>query len=133
MSDQTAKKKAIKDLIIQINQAWGKGNPQELHRYFHADMVIVSPEMKKLGIGRDACVQSYAKFVSIGKVHGYNERDFIIDVWEDTAAAVYKYEIDFEIKGQRFSEIGRDMFVFSHSDNKWLAVWRMILPEPAAE
>lgn len=125
--------KVLKDRLSAINQAWTKGHPQELHRYFHPDMVIVAMDMKKLGIGRDACVKSYAHFVSIGKLHSFQESDYIIDIWGNTATAGYSFKVDYEIEGKRYAESGRDIFVFTRVNSEWLAVWRMIQPDAAAE
>jgi len=51
----------------------------------------------------------------------------VIDIFDDTAFAEYKFDITYEKKGKIYIEDGRDLFVLINDGGKWLAVWRMLL------
>jgi ketosteroid isomerase-like protein len=128
MTKNNKDKTEIRGILEKINKAWSKGNPDDLNEYFHEDLVILSPELQRMGEGKEACVQSYKDFMAQAVVHEYRERDYAIDVWGNTAVATYAFEIAYEMNGQTFQESGHDMFVFSRDEEKWLVVWRMVIP-----
>jgi hypothetical protein len=118
----------IKQILKKINEAWVSGHPEKLQDYFHADMVVAQLGIGRVGIGRQACIQSYKDFVSRAIVREVKESDHSIDVWGDTAVASYTYEIDYEMNGKEHSDSGQDVFVFIRDKGKWLAVWRTLVP-----
>jgi hypothetical protein len=114
--------------LTRINQAWVQGRFEELNECFHENMMIVGPGFQAMGKGREACIRSYREFSAAAVVHEYNEREPTIDVWANTAVAVYGWEIVYEIKGQRSRESGQDLFVFAREEGVWRTVWRAMLP-----
>jgi uncharacterized protein (TIGR02246 family) len=118
----------IRQLVKRINQAWMQGRLEELNECFHENMVIVGPGFQAMGQGREACVRSYQEFLAAAVVHEYHEGEPAIDLWADTAVAVYGWEIVYEIKGQRSRESGQDLFVFARENGVWRAAWRAMLP-----
>ncbi|MGA2667345.1 MAG: nuclear transport factor 2 family protein [Ignavibacteria bacterium] len=125
----TSAQQEIWQVIQKINNAWSENRTEELHQYFYKDFVIVGTDLHPLAKGRDACIKSYKDFVSEAVVHEYKESDPVIDIFDDTAVAGYKFDITYEMKGKTYIEDGRDLFVFINGNGKWLAVWRMLLPE----
>jgi uncharacterized protein (TIGR02246 family) len=119
---------AIRQLLKRINQAWVQGRLEELNECFHENMVIVAPGLQAMRKGREACVRSYQEFIAAAVVHEYNEREPTIDLWANTAVAVYGWEIVYEINGQLSRESGQDLFVFARENGVWRAVWRTMLP-----
>jgi hypothetical protein len=122
----------LRDIVKKINQLWVGGNAEELSEFFHEDMVIVGPDLKMMGAGREDCVRGYIDFGNQARVLKYVESDFKINVWGNTARVDYGFEITYEMSGQKCHDTGRDLFIFSKDDNegKWLAVWRMLVPSP---
>jgi hypothetical protein len=118
----------VRLLVQQINSAWRNGRPEELHQYFHEDMVIVGPDLRELGKGRGPCVKSYQDFIAATTVHDYKESEPVIDVCGRTAVATYNWEIAYELNGQVLRETGQDLFVFGLENDRWQAVWRALLP-----
>ena len=112
----------------QINRAWIDNELIELERLFHEEIVFSSPQGEPLAKGREACIDSYAQFMSQAKVLEVTLEDAEVDVFGSTAVAVYGYDMTWEMNGERFQEPGRDLFVFNHDENRWVAVWRTILP-----
>jgi ketosteroid isomerase-like protein len=133
MSKRTTDKEEILKILQKINEAWSKGHPEELAEYFHEDLVILSPTLQRMGEGKEACVKSYKDFLEHADIHEYKERDHMIDVWGKTAVATYAFDISYEMNGQTSRESGHDMFVFNREAEKWLAVWRMVIPSPTKE
>lgn len=130
-TEDSPEHREISDVIHQMNNAWANGHPDELERFFHEDIVMVQPDFTNRSAGREACIASYAEFCGAAIIHGLKLGDPGIEVFGDTAIATYSYEIDYEMGGERFSDKGRDIFVFTRSNGQWRAVWRtMIIPQP---
>lgn len=127
---QPKHKDQIKQTIKKINQSWLEGHPENLNQFFHDDMLILSPDFKIMGAGKAVCMKSYSDFISQAVIKDYQESDPEIHVWGDTAIAFYNFEIAWEMKGKSSKETGRDFFVFTFENDKWLAVWRMVFSQP---
>ncbi|UCC78992.1 MAG: nuclear transport factor 2 family protein [Candidatus Zixiibacteriota bacterium] len=125
-------KDEIKELIKKINEAWVKGDAGQLGQFFHRDMVIFGPDLRKVCNGREECVKGYIDFCDNAGIMTYNESNFVVDVWGNTAAVVYDFEIGYEMEGKRYDDAGRDLFIFSRdgNDGEWLAVWRILVAAP---
>jgi ketosteroid isomerase-like protein len=126
---------AVRDLLNRLNDAWIKqrGEPMTstLNECFAEDVIMRGPDFDVLGKGRDPVVQSYRDFVSHTEVKNVSLDEPEIDVAGDTATAQYKWAITYSLNGQEYSERGRDLFVFARRDQRWLAVWRLMLVEPS--
>jgi hypothetical protein len=51
-----------------------------------------------------------------------------VDIFGDTAIAVYAWNMTYELSGLEYRESGHDVFVFNRDQGRWLAVWRVMLP-----
>jgi hypothetical protein len=127
--NKTEIQQEIWKIVKDINQAWAKNRTADLTNFFHQDMVIVSPDFQKLGDGRENCIKSYEDFCSQATVHSYEELEPVIDIFTTTAVIIYRFKISYEMKGKVYDEMGRDMFVLQKEAGKWLAVWRMVIPD----
>ena len=130
MADIERDREEIRQILKDINEAWTKGNTDDLNKYFHEDMIIAQPGFGIHGDGRNACVDSYKEFAGMASVQGLRESEHIVLVWGDTAVASYRFDIEYELDGQSHQDAGYDLFVFTRQDGNWLAVWRTILPVP---
>ena len=119
----------VKEAVYQINRAWSEGRIQDLNSLFHDDAVIIGPDYQELSRGRAACVKSYADFLSHAKVIDHHEGEPAIDVWDSMAIATYRWEMTYDLSGQRYREKGHDSFAFIKNDGRWQAVWRLMLVE----
>jgi uncharacterized protein (TIGR02246 family) len=120
----------IRDLLRKINNAWLKGNPDELNEFFHPDIVMKGPNFQTFATGRDACVQTYRDFLASAIVKDYQESEPDIDFWQNIAVAVMPWKMTYELSVQEYTESGHDVFTFVREDGKWLAVWRIIVTKP---
>jgi ketosteroid isomerase-like protein len=139
MADQSgiaAEQIAIRDLISRINDAWikqrGEAMTAALNECFADDVVMRGPGFAFIGKGRDLLVQSYRDFISNAELKSVSLDEPDIDVTGETATAQYKWTMTYVLGGQEYTEHGRDLFVIARRDKKWLAVWRALLPDPAA-
>ncbi|MGD9346378.1 MAG: nuclear transport factor 2 family protein [Candidatus Aminicenantes bacterium] len=129
----TKKKEDIENimaLLHKISETWSKANPDDLGEFFHEDLVISSPDLRKMGEGKKACIQSYKDFIARAVIHEYKEEDYTIDVWGDTAVSTYTFDMTYEMDGQTSREQGHDIFVYNREGEKWRVVWRMVIPLP---
>jgi len=118
----------LESTVGRINQAWRQADARTLARYFHKEIVIVAPDFTLLGEGRNACVQSYMDFLAHARVLSFTQGPLQTRMWEHVAMVSYTYKMHWLSKGKERRDAGRYMFMFTFEDDKWLAVWRMILP-----
>lgn len=123
---------SIRNLLLKINSAWLEGRTGELEQFFHPDMVTVSSDFQLRLKGRQGCIQSYDDFLTLAKIRNFKESDHVVDLWENTAVASYRYSMQYEIAGEVCLDTGRDTFVFSLQGDRWLAVWRTMFVDPKA-
>jgi ketosteroid isomerase-like protein len=83
-------------LVRNINEAWKQGRAEQLHDFFHRDIVMVGPGYQELLRGRAACVESYREFGANAKVHDHTESEMKINVWGGTAVCTYKWVMTYE-------------------------------------
>lgn len=129
LTNKENSKNEIAKTVRKINSALVEGNPEKLNEYFHEDIMIVSPELKVRGKGKDECIKSYVDFLSKATLNEYNQSEPQICVFGSTATVSYKYDVGWEINGESFKESGQNLFVFTRVDGKWLVVWRMLIPQ----
>lgn len=124
----TARK--LEELVREINRLWVGGNAEKLGEYFHENMIMVDPDLKVVGKGREECVKGYIDFCRQARVANYEESKFAVDIWGDTASVSYDFDISFEMEGKDYHDAGRDLFIFSRDENsgEWSAVWRILVP-----
>ena len=123
---------AIRDLIRAMNDAWMAGPvediPAALDQCFHDDIVIRGADLSITGRGKEACIQSYVEFVQQAVIRECTLDDPEIDLAGDSAAAVYTWEMTYEMEGQEYSEAGADVLMLTRVDGRWLINWRAMLP-----
>jgi hypothetical protein len=54
MPKKSSDKDIIRQILLTINKVWSKGNPDDLNEYFHEDLVILSPELQRMGEDKGA-------------------------------------------------------------------------------
>ena len=114
----------------RINEAWLGGRTGELNEYFHNDMVIRGPDLTELARGRETCVKSYEDFVQKSLVRNFKASEPEVDLWDSLAAATSSWAITYEMQGQAYQELGRDLFVLTRAGRRWLVIWRAVLLSP---
>jgi ketosteroid isomerase-like protein len=127
---QDKTKKEIWKTLRDLNNTWTKGNPDDLKKYFHADMVAITPTDRKRREGREACVRDWTEFSKVAKIYSWKEIDPKIQIYGNTAVVTYYFELSFEREGQKMDFAGRDMYVFIKEGNRWLAVADHFSPNP---
>lgn len=122
----------VAQIVEAINRVWREHDPatitRELQRYFAEDMVIVGPDLAILARGAEACVRSYAEFVTNASIDTYESGDLTIEVFGDVAIVAHPWSMTYSIFGRQSSEAGNEVFTFARRDGSWRAVWRAMLP-----
>jgi ketosteroid isomerase-like protein len=116
-----------------MNRLWTiESKPDELVKYFHKNMVAVSPSDRLRITGQEACVNAWKAFSQMAKIQSWKELEPKIDLYgEDNFAIVtYYYEITCEIGGQSMNLQGRDMLSLIFEDGKWLIIADHFSPYP---
>ena len=119
--------------IQSMNRLWTiESKPDELVKYFHKNMVAVSPSDRLRITGQEACVNAWKAFSQMAKIQSWKELEPKIDLYgEDNFAIVtYYYEITCEICGQSMNLQGRDMLSLIFEDGKWLIIADHFSPYP---
>ena len=115
--------------VQKLNKEWVNNKSDELAYYFHKDMAIAGPDMHELAHNRAECIKSYQDFLSRAEVHDYKESDPEVNLVAYTAVVSYRFDIDYTMNGKNYKESGRDLFVMIKEEERWQAVWRMMMPD----
>ncbi len=108
--------------IRALNDAWTKGDPDELADFFHPQMLAITPTDRLRRDGAEQCIAGWKAFAEATRIHHWQEIDPIIRVYGDAAVVSYYYEISFDMGGRRFEEGGRDLFFLVRENGRWWAV-----------
>jgi hypothetical protein len=92
-------------------------------------MVIVSPDLRRVALGRAACIEGYARFLHEATITEFSEHDRQVDVFDGTATVGYGYRLVYELEGEEVVDTGNDVFVLVETAEGWQAAWRMLLPD----
>lgn len=127
----TLEQENIWRLVKRINEAWLKGQAEDLRGLFHEDAVIVSAEGKTLTKGAEACIASYVEYAGRATTQEFKEQTPEVDVFGDTAVVRYGFQIRYEAGGKTSHERGRDLLVLARNeDGPWLVAWRQVCANP---
>jgi hypothetical protein len=124
-------KQKIWETVRAMNDAWTKGNPDDLSKYFHHDMVAINATDRKRLEGGAACIAGWKGFCQTAKIHHWEETEPVIHVYGDSAVIAYYFKISFEMGGNTISLGGRDMFFFVKEGGRWWAVADQFSSYPA--
>jgi hypothetical protein len=108
--------------VRAMNDAWTKGSPDDLSKYFHRDMVAMTATDRDRLDGGPVCVAAWKAFANSARIHRWEEVDPVIHVYGSSAVVAYYFDMSFEMGGQTIDLRGRDMFFFVKESGRWLAV-----------
>lgn len=117
--------------VRAINDAWTRGDPEDLANYFHPDMVAITPSERHRLEGGPACVAAWKAFRSAARIDSWEEHDPAIRVHGDAAVVTYYYRTSFDLGGKTITAAGRDMFFLVRQQGRWWAVADQFSPYPA--
>ncbi|MGH9320938.1 MAG: YybH family protein [Vicinamibacteria bacterium] len=117
----------ISRTLADINRAWLENRPEELGPFFDDDIVMVLPGFSERIEGKDSLVESFVDYCRNARTHDFRETDRLIDVFGNAAVASFSFAMVYEREGKKYRSTGRDLWVFSKKDGRWLAVWRTML------
>lgn len=124
-------KQEIWATVRAMNDAWTKGNPDELANFFHRNMVAITATDRNRLDGGGACVAGWTAFADAARIHRWEEVDPVIHVYGDSAVVAYYFDMSFDMGGQTIDMGGRDMFFFVKEAGRWWAVADQFSPYPA--
>ena len=130
MSDAVSQ--PIRAALAALTAAWRTGRTQDIAVLLHPSVVFVRPGFAGRAEGRTACVATYDEFLSAALVLRYEESEPTVDVFADTAVASFRWEMAWEMGGQRSEEAGYDLYVLVRTEGRWLIAWRTLLSVPPA-
>ncbi len=128
MSSNCKTEKDIKNVLKNINKSWTQGHPKDLEKYFHSDMVIQGPGFQSAIKGKSDCVKHYEDFSAHTNIKNIKDSEYVINIWDKTAVASYKFDIEFETDGEIRKESGYELYTFLRESNVWKAIWNTIVP-----
>ena len=120
--------KNVENILRSINKSWSEGRSQDLAHYFHDDMIIQGPGLQDTIKGQHNCIKHYEGFASHSNFKDFKSSDYTVNVWDNTAIASYRFDIEFEADGEIRKESGHELYSFLREDDEWKAVWNTIMP-----
>jgi ketosteroid isomerase-like protein len=131
--DDTIVKNEVWKTVQELNRIWTKpGNRNELEKYFHKDMVAITPSDIERRIGRKSCMEGWIAFAEAATIHSWKETDPLIQIYNNgkTAIVTYDYECQCEMGGKSLNLRGRDMMTLVKEDGRWWLVADQFSPFP---
>ncbi len=126
MNTQT---KEIESLINRMNDDWLNERIENLDQYFHKKAVLIQPGTHNKITGREAIIDSYREFTDEAEVSDFSIKDFQVDVFGETAVALYTFCIRYRIESTSYDESGLEILVFNRHKDKWQIMWRNQQPD----
>ncbi|MDO8789891.1 MAG: nuclear transport factor 2 family protein [Sulfuritalea sp.] len=124
-------KQEIWSTLRAMNDAWTKGDPDDLSKFFHHNMVAITATDRNRLEGGAACIAGWKDFCSAARIHRWEEIDPTIQVYGNSAVVAYYFDMSFEMGGQTINMGGRDMLFFVKESERWWAVADQFSPYPA--
>ncbi|MGH2980340.1 MAG: nuclear transport factor 2 family protein, partial [Solirubrobacterales bacterium] len=113
------------ELVQAINDAWIEGRAAEvLPELFTEDAVIVGPDLSRLAEGRDACIESYARFAEETDLIEFEHFDHRVDAFGGAAVVDYAYRAVYRRAGEELTDYGRDVILAVEAESGWQMAWR---------
>lgn len=117
--------------VRAMNDAWTKGNPDDLAGFFHRNMVAVSPSVRRRLQGAAACVADWKDFATRAGIRRWKELDAFIHVYQDAAVVLYHFDMSVDMGSETMDTGGRDMLFFIKENGRWWAVANQFSLDPA--
>lgn len=124
-------KREIWATVRALNDAWTKGDPDQLANYFHRDMVAITATDRHRLDGGAACIAGWKAFADAARIHRWEEVDPVIHVYGSSAVVAYDFDMSYDMAGQTVDMGGRDMFFFVREAGRWWAVADQFSSYPA--
>lgn len=125
----------VAETLRRLSAAWRERRYEELSSLFDENVVMALPGFADRVKGRDALVASYREFMDRATILEYREEPPTVDVWGDSAVAMYRWHMAWAAGGDAERASGHDVFVFtrgSGAEPPWRAVWRTLAVDPPA-
>jgi Domain of unknown function (DUF4440) len=122
----------VRVVLAALTKDWRSGHTEDIAALLHPEVVFVLPGFAGRAEGPAACVATYQEFLSAALVLRYEEAEASVDVFGATAIATLRWEMAWEMGGQRSEEVGHDVYVLVRVDSRWLIAWRTLLPAPSS-
>lgn len=124
-------KQEIWATVRAMNDAWTRGNPDDLVHYFHPDMLAITPTDRNRLEDGAACIAGWKGFCAMARIHRWQEQEPVIRVYGDSAVVAYYFDMSCDMGGKTVDLGGRDMFFFVKERGRWWAVADQFSPYPA--
>lgn len=119
----------IEELIDRLNDDWLNDRIENLDRYFHKQVVMIQPGTHKKLTGREALIESYREFMDESEVSDFTLKNLRIDVFGDTAIALYTFRIKYRVETTKYDESGLEILVLKRYNDHFKIVWRNQQPD----
>ena len=120
----------IRAVLAALTKAWRSGRTQDIRPLLHPSVVFIRPGFSERAEGAAACIATYDEFLAAALVLRYEESEAAVDVFGETAVASFRWEMAWEMGGQRSEDTGHDMYVLARTEGRWLIAWRTLVPAP---
>lgn len=124
-------KQAVWDTLRALNDAWTKGDPDDLVHYFHPRMIAVTATDRHRLTGAQTCIAGWRAFAQAARIHHWRELDPVVELYGEAAVVAYDFDLSCDLGGRTVHLTGRDLFFFVREAGRWWAVGDQFSPYPA--
>lgn len=120
----------IRETVEALNHCWTAGDPRDLERFFHPNMIAVTPATSRPLVGRSACVAAWSGYSRSTRIREWRTEEWRVQEYGETAVVTYRYELLGERDGAPVRAAGRDMMVLAREKGRWWLVADHFSPDP---
>jgi len=115
---------SVREFLTALNDTWQRGDVDALNAYYHADVVLLPPDLGEPIRGRDAVVGSYRDFLDSARLNRFQTLDLTIFSFPGTEIAHLTFEVDYTLDGARYLEKGLEVYTVLETNDGLQIVWR---------
>ena len=113
---------AVSSTMRRINQVWLDGQVDGLAPMVHPEVVMAVPGFAGRTQGREEFLAGFRDFCQNARIYEFRDHDYQVDIAGNTAVVTFRYDMVYELSGERYNSTGRDLWVFQNHGSTWIAV-----------
>ena len=128
MSGNTATE-PVADFVRALHECWPRGDLDALENFYHADVVLLPPDLGPPIRGRTAVVESYREFLGAAELERFELT--AMDLFSFPTAAAGStfmvhatFDIDYRLDGEDYREQGLEVYTIQDDGERLAIVWR---------
>ena len=111
----------ITEFFAELNSCWQQGKLDELHRFYHENVILLPPDDGIPIIGREAVVGSYREFDATATLRDFRITKLSVYTFDNSASAKthvvhMDFEVEYDLDALTHAECGLEVYTLIESE-----------------